>query len=109
MAARDLTNAGVTGVRPRAGSRPVGIFSPTLRGRGLGRQITALVVEWAFHELGLHRVELEVLASNAPAIRCYEAVGFRHEGVRRHFELYPNGWRDFLSMGLLDTDPRPQR
>jgi RimJ/RimL family protein N-acetyltransferase len=47
-----------------------------------------------------------VLASNTPAIRCYEAVGFRREGVRRGVELYPDGWRDFLSMGLLDTDPR---
>jgi RimJ/RimL family protein N-acetyltransferase len=78
-----------------------------LRGRGLGREITTLVVEWAFHELGLHRVELEVLTSNAPAIRCYEAVGFRYEGVRLDFELYPDGWRDFLSMALLETDPRP--
>lgn len=89
-------------------SYTVGIFDSMLRGRGLGREITALVVEWAFHELGLHRVDLEVLTSNTPAIRCYEAVGFRHEGVRRDFELYPNGWRDFLSMGLLDTDPRPR-
>jgi RimJ/RimL family protein N-acetyltransferase len=88
-------------------SYTVGIFDPMLRGRGLGREITTLVVEWAFHELGLHRVELEVLTSNAPAIRCYEAVGFRYEGVRLDFELYPDGWRDFLSMALLETDPRP--
>lgn len=101
---------GWAGLRIDAGnhraSYTVGIFDPMLRGRGLGREITALVVEWTFQELGLHRVELDVLASNAPAIRCYEAVGFRHEGVRREFELYPDGWRDFLSMGLLNSDPR---
>jgi RimJ/RimL family protein N-acetyltransferase len=88
-------------------SYTIGIFDLTLRGRGLGREITALVVEWAFSELGLHRIELDVLSTNTPAIRCYEAVGFRHEGVRRGFELYPDGWRDFSSMSLLDTDPRP--
>ena len=103
---------GWAGLRIDAGnhraSYTIGIFDPMLRGRGLGREITALVVEWAFHELGLHRIELDVLTSNTPAIRCYEAVGFRHEGVRRDFELYPDGWRDFLFMSLLDTDPRPR-
>ncbi len=101
---------GWAGLRIDAGNRrasyTVGIFDPTLRGRGLGREITTLVVAWAFRELGLHRIELEVMASNLRAIRCYEAVGFHREGVRRDCELYPDGWRDFVSMSLLETDPR---
>jgi RimJ/RimL family protein N-acetyltransferase len=99
---------GWVGLRVDAGnhraSYTVGIFDPALRGRGLGREITTLVVEWAFRVLGLHRIELDVLTSNRPAIRCYEAVGFCPEGVRRDLELYPDGWRDFLHMSLLDTD-----
>jgi len=102
---------GWAGLRIDAGNHrasfTAGIFDAALRGRGLGREITALVVEYALDELGLHRVELEVLASNTAAIRCYEAVGFRHEGARRDHELCPDGWRDFLSMALLATDPRP--
>jgi RimJ/RimL family protein N-acetyltransferase len=31
--------------------------------------------------LGVHRVELQVLASNSRAINCYLACGFRREGV----------------------------
>jgi [ribosomal protein S5]-alanine N-acetyltransferase len=82
----------------------VGLFVADLRGRGLGRQITTLVVDWAFGVLGVHRVELEVLAGNTRAIRCYLACGFRREGVRREAELYPDGWRDFISMGVLRTE-----
>jgi len=33
-------------------------------GRGLGREITRLVVAWGFGDLGLHRIKLEVLAFN---------------------------------------------
>ena len=56
---------------------------------------------WGFGDLGLHRIELEALAFNTRAIRCYLACGFRQEGVRREAELYPDGRKDLISMGLL--------
>jgi [ribosomal protein S5]-alanine N-acetyltransferase len=82
----------------------VGLFVAGLRGRGLGREITRLVLSWAFGELGVHRVELEVLAFNHPAINCYLACGFRQEGVRREAVLYPDGWQDLILMGLLRSE-----
>jgi RimJ/RimL family protein N-acetyltransferase len=57
-------------------------------------------------KLGLHRIELEVLATNQRAIRCYQACGFIVEGTRRQAELYPDGWRDRLIMGLLASQLR---
>jgi RimJ/RimL family protein N-acetyltransferase len=82
----------------------VGLFVAGLRGRGLGREVTGLVLAWAFGVLGAHRVELEVLASNRRAINCYLACGFRHEGIRREAELYPDGWKDFHFMGVLRSE-----
>lgn len=82
----------------------LGIFVPERRGMGLGREVTKLVVRWGFLELGLHRLELEVLATNECAVRCYIACGFVHEGTRREAELYPDGWYDFLIMGMLRAD-----
>jgi RimJ/RimL family protein N-acetyltransferase len=82
----------------------LGIFAPHLRGIGLGRETTALVVGWGFDDVGLHRIELEVLATNDRAICCYRACGFVVEGTRREAELYPDGWRDFLVMGVLRQD-----
>jgi len=82
----------------------VGVFVPGLRGQGLGREITRLVLAWAFGMLGVHRVELEVLASNHRAIGCYRACGFRHEGIRRQAGLYPDGWKDFILMAVLQPE-----
>jgi RimJ/RimL family protein N-acetyltransferase len=99
---------GSAGLRVDAGQHratySVGLFVAALRGRGLGREITRLVVAWGFGGLGLHRIELEVLAFNTRAIRCYLACGFRQEGVRREAELYPDGWKDLISMGLLRSE-----
>jgi RimJ/RimL family protein N-acetyltransferase len=83
----------------------VGLFVAGLRGRGLGREITRLVLAWAFGVLGAHRVELEVLAENGRAISCYLACGFRQEGIRREAGLYPDGWKDLIVMGLLRGEP----
>jgi RimJ/RimL family protein N-acetyltransferase len=66
------------------------------------------MLSWAFGVLGAHRVELEVLAGNSRAINCYLACGFRHEGIRREAGLYPEGWKDFLLMGLLQAEYRSQ-
>jgi RimJ/RimL family protein N-acetyltransferase len=85
----------------------VGLFVAALRGRGLGREVTRLVLGWAFGVLGVHRVELQALASNSRAINCYLACGFQQEGVRREAELYPDGWKDFIMMGLLRPEHAP--
>lgn len=63
--------------------------------------MTRLVLAWAFDVLGVHRVQLEVLTSNSRAINCYLACGFRQEGIRRDAELCPDGWKDFILMGIL--------
>jgi [ribosomal protein S5]-alanine N-acetyltransferase len=86
------------------GRYSVGLFAGDLRGRGLGREVTRLVLAWSFGVLGAHRVELEVLAGNSRAVSCYLACGFRSEGVRRDAELYPGGWRDFILMGILQPE-----
>jgi RimJ/RimL family protein N-acetyltransferase len=80
------------------------LFVAGLRGEGLGREVTRLVLAWAFNVLGLHRVELEVLASNSRAIGCYRACGFRQEGIRREAGLYPDGWKDFILMAVLQAE-----
>jgi RimJ/RimL family protein N-acetyltransferase len=85
-------------------SYTVGLFVAVLRGGGLGREATRLVLAWGFDVLGLHRIQLEVLATNSRAIRCYVACGFRQEGIRREAQLYPDGWKDFVVMGLLQPE-----
>lgn len=49
-------------------------------GKGLGSQATEEILKFAFDNLGLHRVALNVLSDNYTAIRLYEKCGFCYEG-----------------------------
>lgn len=69
--------------------------------QGYGTEATHLIVEFAFRTLRLNRVELEVFGDNARAIRCYEKVGFRHEGTKRRAIFQDGNYRDVLLMGIL--------
>jgi diamine N-acetyltransferase len=70
-------------------------------GRGYGTKATKAVLRYAFGELNLHRVELEVFAYNPRAIRCYEKAGFRREGTRRQSHFHDGQYHDAYRMGIL--------
>jgi len=65
------------GLRGEAGYIAGMGVAPTHRGRGLGEAVMRAVLH-AARERGATRVQLEVLVQNAPAIRLYERLGFRH-------------------------------
>lgn len=70
-------------------------------GRGYGTEAVRTMLRYAFRELGLNRVELEVFAFNARALRCYEKTGFRREGVRRKALFRDGKYHDIILMGIL--------
>jgi ribosomal protein S18 acetylase RimI-like enzyme len=51
------------------------IVAPAARGQGWGRRLLLVALDHA-REQGVARVQLGVLASNGPARRLYESVGF---------------------------------
>lgn len=74
-------------------------------GRGIGRETLALVIDRAFSsEGGMHRVFLNVAASNERAVRCYRALGFVEEGRKREHILVDDRWEDDLIMSVLDRE-----
>jgi len=80
------------------------IGEKTYWNRGYGTEAVRTALRYAFFELGLNRVELETFSFNRRAIRCYEKVGFRHEGTRRQ-ALYRDGrYHDILIMGILKEE-----
>jgi RimJ/RimL family protein N-acetyltransferase len=70
-------------------------------GRGLGTEAVTLLVRRAFDGLGLHRVQLQVFATNARAIRAYEKAGFELEGRRRDAAIVGGSYVDVLVMATL--------
>lgn len=71
------------------------------RDRGYATAALTLLLEWAFTELGLERIEMTALPKNAPVPHIAETFGFTFEGTlrKRNFE---RGRRvDLLIWGLL--------
>jgi [ribosomal protein S5]-alanine N-acetyltransferase len=82
----------------------VGLYAPPLLGRGIGREAIGLVLRHAFGTLGMHRVDLLVLADNARAIAAYRACGFVEEGRQRESCFVDGSWHDDVVMGVLDRE-----
>ncbi len=76
-------------------------IAPRARGRRLAGPMLRLVLEQAFARPEIEKVELNVYAWNTPAIRSYERLGFKTEGVRRSSALVDGDRWDTAIMGLL--------
>lgn len=81
-----------------------GLYDVSQLGKGIGREAIKLVLSHAFGTMGLHRVDLRVLAFNERAIRCYRSCGFVEEGREREAARIGNEWFDDVIMGLLATE-----
>jgi [ribosomal protein S5]-alanine N-acetyltransferase len=84
----------------------IGIFSPSDWGRGIRTETTRLVLRYAFKDLGLHRVDLRVLADNVRVIALYERCGFVRGGIERETVADGDGWRSDLIMSILEEEYR---
>lgn len=55
---------------------------PEARRRGLAAAAVSLLIDWAFDNLGLERIEFAILAENLASQRVAERAGATSEGVR---------------------------
>jgi RimJ/RimL family protein N-acetyltransferase len=82
----------------------IGIGEREYWGKGYGSDAMRVILRYAFIELNLHRVSLNVFEYNPRAIRSYEKVGFKHEG-RSRAVLHRAGRRwDLIFMGILRSE-----
>jgi RimJ/RimL family protein N-acetyltransferase len=74
------------------------------QGKGFGKEATRLMIDYAFSNLNLRRIWLEVPASNKRAIRLYEGLGFEREGTLRAHAYVAGALHDVILFGLLRED-----
>ncbi len=79
--------------------------APEMRGKGIGLALMRWVVELAFAELNLNRLELVVFSFNEAARNCYRAAGFSEEGCAHEARKASTGYWDLIYMALLRRWP----
>lgn len=92
--------------RVRKGQFAIMIGDRALWGKGLGTRVTEAVVSWAFSQLNLHKVSLHVLTNNERAIRIYELLGFRPEGILRDEQFRDGQFLDLILMAVFEDEWR---
>ncbi|MER7704559.1 GNAT family protein [Kitasatospora sp. NPDC097605] len=82
-------------------------LDPARHGRGYGTDAIRTLARHLVDHHRFHRLVIDPAVDNAPAIRCYEKVGFRPVGVMRQYERGADGsWHDNLLMDLLAGELR---
>ena len=78
-------------------------------GRGLMSEALAEILDYAFDEVGLHRIEADTDPANRPSLALLEKFGFRREGLFRDRWYIGGRWHDSVMLGLLEEDYRTWR
>ena len=81
---------------------------PKYRRQGWGTKLVSEALGIGF-STGLERIELEVFASNAGAIKLYRNAGFREEGRKRDARRLDGQYDDIILFGLLRREWQDSR
>ena len=63
---------------------------------GITTKAVEMMSEYGFHELGLHRIEINLRPENGASRRVAEKAGYHFEGERPRFLHIDGQWRDHL-------------
>jgi diamine N-acetyltransferase len=75
-------------------------------GRGYGTESGHLLLDYAFKKLRFHKISIVVVGFNKRALKFWEGLGFRKEGVKRDDYYYDNQFSDGVMMGILEDEYR---
>jgi RimJ/RimL family protein N-acetyltransferase len=106
---REGTLIGYTGFwnihwRDRRAEHALVVGDAAHKGKGFGREIIMTSARYAFEEMGLYRLDANILETNAASQKAYEACGYSVEGTLRAHALRGGQRVDRILLGLLATE-----
>jgi ribosomal-protein-serine acetyltransferase len=78
-------------------------------GQGIITRVCERFFDFAFDELGLHRMELQAAEPNERSRAVAERLGMTQEGVARDGIRVADGYLDSVSYGILEDEWRARR
>lgn len=88
----------------RCGTLGVFIGDKDYRDKGYGTEAIRLILEYGFKYLNLKNINLDLVAVNTRAYRCYQKCGFKEYGRRRGCYFINGKYYDKISMDILDEE-----
>jgi diamine N-acetyltransferase len=73
-------------------------------GKGYGTEAGRLLLDYAFRQLGFHKISIGVVGFNKRALEFWKSLGFREEGVKRDDYYYDNEFSDCIMMSILENE-----
>ena len=73
-------------------------INPDYQKKGIGSEMVRKAINLA-KEKGMQAIRLDALASNTPAHKMYERLGFEYRG-KQHLYAENTGWTDFYFFEL---------
>jgi RimJ/RimL family protein N-acetyltransferase len=80
------------------------IGEPSYRSLGYGTESLELLLYFAFYDLNLNRLFLQVFENNTVALNVYSKLGFVKEGVLRQSAYIDGKYVNVIMMGILRDD-----
>ena len=87
----------------RSAELQIRIGEERYQSKGFVTEATKLLCQFGFSDLNLHRIYLNVVASNVRAIKAYEKCGFVREGLLREAAFIDDAWVDVVVLGKLEA------
>ncbi|MFY1670435.1 GNAT family N-acetyltransferase [Plantactinospora sp. WMMB334] len=81
-------------------------LEPSAVGSGLVTRAARVIIDWAFEERGIHRVEWVVSAENQPSIAVARRLGMTRDGVLRQRYSYRGKRHDMEIWSILAPEWR---
>jgi [ribosomal protein S5]-alanine N-acetyltransferase len=79
------------------------------RGQGFGKDALGLALNFCWNHVNLHRVQLTVFKHNQRAIRTYQALGFKKEGLLKQAAFIDGERIDVIVMAVLRPSQRKRQ
>jgi len=74
---------------------------PVMWGKGYITEAAKAVVQFAFEELHINRIQATVETDNPASIAVLKKLGFTHEGTLREYEMNKGSYIDLMYFALL--------
>jgi len=79
-------------------------LSPVFWGNGYATELSKRILQFAFNDLNLHRIEAGVATENIKSIKVLEKLRMTREGIRRKILPIRGEWKDNYHYAILEEE-----